>query len=84
NQKNSINQLITHLENKNYQELTLINEFATVLGLENPDDTIRLALITRLLNLRDDSLVQVLKKLGKNEQEVIELQEKAYGFVRSF
>ncbi|MFA7571922.1 MAG: invasion protein CiaB [Sulfurimonadaceae bacterium] len=84
NQKNSINQLITHLENKNYQELTLINEFATVLGLENPDDTIRLALITRLVNLRDDSLVQVLKKLGKNEQEVIELQEKAYGFVRSF
>ena len=84
NQKNSINQLITHLENKNYQELTLINEFATVLGLENPDDTIRLALITRLVNLRDDSLVQVLKKLGKNEQEVIELQEKAYGFVRDF
>jgi len=84
NQKNSINRLITHLENKNYQELTLINEFATALGLENPDDTIRLALITRLVNLRDDSLVQVLKKLGKNEQEVIELQEKAYGFVRNF
>jgi hypothetical protein len=84
NQKNSINQLITHLENKNYNELTLINEFATVLGLENPDDTTRLALITRLVNLRDDSLVQVLKKLGKNEQEVIELQEKAYGFVRNF
>ncbi len=84
NQKNSINQLITHLENKNYQKLTLINEFATVLGLENPDDTIRLALITRLVNLRDDSLVQVLKKLGKNEQEVIELQEKAYVFVRDF
>lgn len=83
-QKNSINQLITHLENKNYNELTLINEFATVLSLENPDDNIRLALITRLVNLRDDSLVQVLKKLGKNEQEVIELQEKAYGFVRNF
>ncbi len=38
----------------------------------------------RLVNLRDDSLVQVLKKLGKNEQEVIELQEKAYVFVRDF
>lgn len=84
NQKNTINQLITHLENKNYEELSIIDEFAKLLGLENIDDSARLALITRLVNLRDDSLVQVLKKLGKNEQEVITLQETAYVFVRDF
>lgn len=84
NQKNSINQLITHLENKNYEELRIIDEFAKLLGLDNIDDSARLALITRLVNLRDDSLVQVLKKLGKNEQEVITLQETAYVFVRDF
>ncbi|WP_419671606.1 hypothetical protein [Aliarcobacter butzleri] len=39
---------------------------------------LRFALVTRLVNLRDDSLVQVLKKLEKNEKEIIELQEKAY------
>ncbi|MFA6788502.1 MAG: invasion protein CiaB [Arcobacteraceae bacterium] len=83
-QKNNINQLITHLENKNYEQLTLIDMFATHLGLGVLDDTLRLALITRLVNLRDDSLVQVLKKLSKDEKEVIVLQEKAYGFVRNF
>ena len=83
-QKNNINQLITHLENKNYEQLTLIDIFATHLSLGVLDDTLRLALITRLVNLRDDSLVQVLKKLGKDEKEVIVLQEKAYGFVRNF
>lgn len=84
NQKNSINQLITHLENKNYASLTLIDEFAKALNIQTLDDSIRLALITRVVNLRDDSLVQVLKKLGNNEKEIIELQEKAYVFVRTF
>jgi hypothetical protein len=84
NQKNSINQLITHLENKDYASLTLIDEFAKALNIQTLDDSIRLALITRVVNLRDDSLVQVLKKLGNNEKEIIELQEKAYVFVRNF
>lgn len=83
-QKTSINQYITYLENKEYDKLERINQFASKLGLSDIDDNIRLALITRLVNLRDDSLVQVLKKLGKNEKEVIELQEKAYGFVKEF
>jgi hypothetical protein len=84
NQKNSINELITHLENKHYEKLTLIDKFSIYLDLNELDDTLRLALITRLVNLRDDSLVQVLKKMGKDEKEVIALQEKAYDFVRTF
>ena len=46
-------------------------------------DDLRFALVTRLVNLRDDSLVQVLKKLEKNEKEIIEIQEKAYQFVKN-
>jgi len=47
-------------------------------------DDLRFALVTRLVSLRDDSLVQVLKKYEKSEEEIIELQEKAYCFVRDF
>jgi hypothetical protein len=82
-QKESVNKLITYVENKEYDKLTLIDKFAETLNLEMQED-LRLALVTRVVNLRDDSLVQVLKKLGKNENEIIELQEKAYCFVRDF
>ncbi len=82
-QKTNINKLISYLENEEYDKLTLIDEFAKQLGLELNND-LRFALVTRLVNLRDDSLVQVLKKLDKNDEEIIELQEKAYVYVRDF
>ncbi len=82
-QKNNTNKLITYLEDEEYDKLTIIDEFAKTLNLEL-DSNLRLALVTRLVNLRDDSLVQVLKKIGKNEKEIIDLQEKAYCFVRDF
>ncbi|QKF81562.1 invasion protein CiaB [Halarcobacter ebronensis] len=82
-QKNNVNKHIIYLEKGEFEKLTIIEDFAKALGLYMKDD-LRVALITRLVNLRDDSLVQVLKKLGKNEKEIIELQEKAYIFVRDF
>ena len=82
-QKDDINKLIIAMENKDYEKLTLIDDFAKSLDLNMSDD-LRFALVTRLVNLRDDSLVQVLKKIGKNEKEVIDLQEKAYLFVKEF
>ncbi|WP_072682597.1 invasion protein CiaB [Arcobacter sp. LA11] len=82
-QKSSINKLISYLEKKEFDKLTIIEEFASTLNLEMNDD-LRFALVTRLVNLRDDSLVQVLKKSGKNEDKIIELQEKAYCFVKDF
>ncbi len=82
-QKANVNKLISYLENKEYEKLELIEEFAKTLDLELKED-LRVALVTRLVNLRDDSLVQVLKKLGKTEEEIIALQEKAYIFVRDF
>ncbi|MCG3660251.1 invasion protein CiaB [Aliarcobacter butzleri] len=82
-QKTKTNELIKFLENKEFDKLTLIDDFAKSLNLEMKDD-LRFALVTRLVNLRDDSLVQVLKKLEKNEKEIIELQEKAYQFVKEY
>ena len=82
-QKNQTNKIITHLENEEFDKLQIINDFAKTLGLEMTSD-LRFALVTRLVNLRDDSLVQVLKKLGKNEKEIIQLQEKAYGFIKDY
>ncbi len=83
--KESVNKLYNYLENKEYDKLTLIDNFASKLEIEdNIDDEIRLALITRVVNLRDDSLIQVLKKLGKNEDQIIELQEKAYLFAKDY
>ena len=83
NQKNDINKLYEHLENKEFDKLTIIDEFASQLKLEQQDD-LRMALLTRLVNLRDDSLVQVLKKLDKTDKQIIELQEEAYLFVKSY
>ncbi len=82
-QKRNINNLITYLENKEYDKLTIIEEFAQHLGLEMKDD-LRFALITRLVSLRDDSLTQVLKKYEKSEDEIIKLQEQAYEFVKVY
>jgi hypothetical protein len=82
-QKEHINKLISNLENEEFDKLEIINDFANTLGLTMSDD-LRFALVTRLVNLRDDSLVQVLKKDHKNDLEIIELQEKAYLFVKEF
>ncbi|MDN5082725.1 invasion protein CiaB [Aliarcobacter butzleri] len=82
-QKTKTNELIKFLENEEFDKLTLIDDFAKSLNLEMNSD-LRFALVTRLVNLRDDSLVQVLKKLEKNEKEIIELQEKAYQFVKQY
>ena len=82
-QKSSVNKIIAHLEDGEFEKLTIIDDFAKTLGLEMAED-LRLALVTRLVNLRDDSLVQVLKKLGKDEETIIKLQEEAYCFVRDF
>jgi len=82
-QKDEVNQLVSAMERKEYDKLTLIDDFAENLNLKMSDD-LRFALVTRIVNLRDDSLVQVLKKLGKDEKEVIELQEKAFLFVKEY
>ncbi|PWE23024.1 invasion protein CiaB [Aliarcobacter skirrowii] len=82
-EKAKTNELLKFLENKEFDKLLLIDDFAKKLNL-NISNELRFALVTRLVNLRDDSLVQVLKKLEKNEKEIIELQEKAFLFVKKY
>ena len=82
-QKNDINKLYEYLENKQNDKLIIIQEFAKTLGVELTED-MKLALITRLVNLRDDSFVQVLKKLDYDDTQIIELQEEAYQFAQNF
>uniref|UniRef100_UPI004048BF7C invasion protein CiaB n=1 Tax=Aliarcobacter sp. TaxID=2321116 RepID=UPI004048BF7C len=82
-QKIVTNKLIAHLENEEFEKLSIIDDFAKILGLEMTSD-LRFALVTRLVSLRDDSLVQVLKKQEKTETQIIQLQEKAYGFVKEY
>ena len=83
-EKNKINRLYKYLENNELSELKIIDDFANDLKIDNITNEIRLALITRLVSLRDDSLVQVLKKLQNSEDEIIDLQEKAYQFVKNY
>ena len=83
NEKTKTNELIIYLENEEFEKLTLIDDFAKALNLQMTSD-LRFSLVTRLVNLRDDSLVQVLKKLEKTEKEIISYQEKAYQFVKKY
>ena len=83
NQKCDINRLFEYLETSQKGKLGIINDFASHLKLELSED-LTVALVTRLVNLRDDSLVQVLKKQGKNEQEIIKFQEESFIFVKNF
>ena len=82
-QKSDINKLYEYLEQNKDDKLEVIQEFAKTLGVPLSSD-MKLALITRLVNLRDDSLVQVLKQLKFTDVQIIELQEKAYQFAKNY
>ena len=43
-----------------------------------------LALITRLVSMRDDSMIQVLKKAGKDQKTIEQARHKAYRWVSEF
>ncbi len=62
-----------NIENKS----DLIDNFLRDIGLAINKET-RLSAINRLVNLRDESLVQELQKAGFNEKEIDDAKEKAY------
>ena len=82
-QKADINKLYEYLEKNEDDKLDLIKQFSNKLNLELTS-SLKLALITRVVNLRDDGLVQVLKKLEKTEDEIVQIQEEAYQFVKEY
>jgi len=81
--KDNVNLLYEYLENEQFDKLSIIDEFANKLNLEM-NSNLRVALTSRLVSLRDDSLVQVLKKLDKTDLEIMDLVEKAYVYVSEY
>ena len=81
--KNNINNLYQYFSNNEQDKLGLIKQFAKELNLVLDDD-LTMALITRIVNLRDDSLSLVLQKNGLSEDEIIIKKEQAYLFVKNY
>lgn len=62
---------------------TLIDTFLEEVELAQTRDN-RVAALTRLINLRDDQLVQALEKEGKDAVFIAQAKEKAYLWVKAF
>jgi hypothetical protein len=58
----------------------VVSGFLNLLGLERSEDTV-MAALTRIVNLREDALEQVLQKVGFSDKEIHVKKELAYGFV---
>lgn len=82
-QKNQTNKLFSYLENNELDKLTIIDDFAKTLEIA-PTAQTRLALLNRLVNLREDSLVQVLNKLELSDEEIEIKKVMAYQFAKNY
>ncbi len=69
--------------NGNEEKLKFINDFLEKISLEINSEN-QMAVISRLVSLRDDALSQSLKKAGFSEDEIIEKKEEAYLWVAEF
>lgn len=65
------------------QKRSLIELFLKESGITINDES-RLATVSRLVNLQEESFVQILKKQGFSEAEIENLREKAYHWVAQF
>ena len=75
-----LNSYYQMLEKEHERADEAVSAFLTLLDLEKSDDTV-MAALTRIVNLREDALEQVLRKSTLNEDEIIVKKELAYGFV---
>lgn len=58
-----------------------VDRFLNKLGLPHNEET-TLAALTRMVNLREDAIDQVMQKAGLSHEEVVAKREAAYQFVR--
>jgi len=77
----SLNDYYKVLDGEHLEAKLLIEDFLGKIGLPVNSDTI-MASLTRLVNLREDALEQVLQKEGFSEEEIIDKKEDAYLFVK--
>jgi len=77
----SLNDYYKVLEGEHPIAEALIKKFLFKMNLPLNSDTM-MASLTRLVNLREDALEQVLQKEGFSEEEIIAKKEEAYLFVK--
>jgi len=77
----SLNDYYKVLDGNHPVAKSLIEDFLVKMNLPVNSDTM-MASLTRLVNLREDALEQVLQKEGFSEEEIIAKKEEAYLFVK--
>jgi hypothetical protein len=77
----SLNDYYKVLDGNHEEAKLLIEDFLSKMNLPVNSDT-TMASLTRLVNLREDALEQVLQKEGFSEDEIIAKKEEAYLFVK--
>lgn len=70
-------------DKENGEKKKFIDDFLTKVSLEITSQN-RMSAITRLVSLREDSIIAAFKKSGFNEDEIIEKKEEAYLWVADF
>ena len=78
-----INDYFLILENENDSRKKIIDDFLLSINLEISKES-RFALLTRLIFLRDTSLVQLLKSKKFEDKQINEIKAKAYEWVKEF
>ncbi len=68
---------------ENRQASKIIDRFLELLALPKKPET-AMAALTRLINLREDALEQVMKQEGFSQEQIIAAKERAYFFVSDF
>ncbi len=58
----------------------LVDAFLKLIDIPRNDDSV-MASLTRIVNLKEDALGEVLQKLGISDEEILVKKELAYGFV---
>jgi len=71
------------LKNKDEQKLKIVDDFLDSIGLEKNDEN-RYAAVVRLVDLRENEMVEALKKAGKKEDEITKIKELSYEWVSKF
>jgi len=69
------------LEGEHNRAKAVVEDFLEHLELPYNSDTV-MASLTRIINLREDALEQILQKEGLNEKDIIDRKERAYQFVK--
>ncbi len=78
-----LNSFFDVLKEKDKTKKDFIDNFLQQIGLDLNDEN-RLAAISRIVNLREDTLIQAMEKEGFNEDKIIKSKEEAYLWVSRY